>query len=47
MENGVRMRRAGKASKFRIEIMDADGKNRRELELPGITLLQLFQPEWR
>lgn len=47
MKDGQKVRRVGEPSRFRIEIMDADGTNRRELKLPNATMLQLFDPDWR
>jgi Tol biopolymer transport system component len=34
-------------SNFRLQIMDVDGKNRRELPLPGAKVLWLGHPDWR
>ena len=47
MLNGERVRRAGEASKFRVEVMDADGKNRHLLRLADATMLQLDNIDWR
>jgi Tol biopolymer transport system component len=45
--SGEKVLRAGEASKFRIEIMGADGRGRRVLDLAGAKVLQFWNPEWR
>jgi beta-lactamase regulating signal transducer with metallopeptidase domain len=49
--NGKRFLTAGDDANYRIEIMDADGANRRRLELTGAEpdsdVLELSEPDWR
>ncbi len=47
MENGKKIRRAGTDHNDRLEIMDADGKNSRELKLDDLKIVGLGHPEWR
>ncbi len=47
MEDGKKIRRAGTDHNDRLEIMDADGKNSRELKLDELKIVGLGHPEWR
>ena len=46
-EKGRPTRRADESANFRIEIMDADGKNRRPLPLDNLKPVFLNDPDWR
>jgi RNA polymerase sigma factor (sigma-70 family) len=47
-ENGQKvLRRADEDANYRIEITDADGKNRRQLNLDNLKPLYLSDPDWR
>ena len=46
-EKGKKFKRAGNDHNDRLEIMDADGKNRRELRLDDLRPLDIGFPEWR
>jgi Tol biopolymer transport system component len=47
LDNGTRVRKLGEESKHRVEIMDADGKNRREVKLANAVPRYMCELDWR